>query len=146
MLGIIVIKSFTVEKDIIIKADPSVVWDALTDPKKTKQYFLSCEAISDWKTGDPILYKMISDGKEVIPVKGFIQEVKEEKFLRYSCFAPEFEDDISKHTYVTFKLEKSKLNTRLLVSQGEFSKEEQYLHSMENWDIVLQGLQSLVEK
>ncbi|PWI48478.1 hypothetical protein CEE45_06220 [Candidatus Heimdallarchaeota archaeon B3_Heim] len=94
-------EKLTVEKTIMIEATTSTVWDALTNPEITKQYFLNCEAISDWNTGDPIIYKMISDGKEVIPVKGVILRQKSEKLLEYTCFAPEFEKDISKHTKVT---------------------------------------------
>ena len=66
------VSNLTVEKNIIINADKLSVWDALTNPELTKQYFLNCEALSDWKIGSPIIYKVNSKGKEIIPVKGLI--------------------------------------------------------------------------
>jgi uncharacterized protein YndB with AHSA1/START domain len=139
-------KELTVEKDITIKADISTVWNALTDPKITKQYFLNCEAISDWNTGDPIIFKMTSEGKEVIPVKGLIVRIKKGELLEYTCFAPEFEDDVSRHTQVIYQLSKTEAGTQLHVSQGEFQKEEQFNHTSESWDVVLNGLKTLLEE
>ena len=138
-------KKLTVEKDINIKANISSVWNALTNPAETKQYFLNCEAISDWNTGDPIIFKMNSEGKEVIPVKGLITRIRKGTFLEYTCFAPEFENDVSRHTHVTYQLSNTKNGTRLEVSQGKFSREEQYIHTSENWDGVLNGLKALLE-
>ena len=139
-------QKLTVEKNITIEADISSVWNALTDPVVTKQYFLNCEAISDWNTGDPIIFKMLSEGKEVIPVKGLIVRIKKGEFLEYTCFAPEFEKDVSKHTQVTYQLTKTNSGTKLFVSKGEFANDEQYNHTSESWDLVLSGLKNLVEK
>ncbi|MHA2051953.1 MAG: SRPBCC family protein [Candidatus Hodarchaeales archaeon] len=139
-------KKLTVEKSIRLEADKKTVWNALTNPKLTKQFFLNCEAISNWNAGDTITYKMNSDGKEVIPVKGLITRVKSEQFLEYTCFAPEFENDVTRHTRVTYQLISTDSGTKLLVSQGEFKNEEQYNHTHESWDIVLNGLKTLVEK
>jgi uncharacterized protein YndB with AHSA1/START domain len=139
-------KNLTVEKSVQLEADKKTVWNALTNPKLTKQFFLKCEAISNWNTGDSITYKMISDGKEVIPVKGLITRVKTGQFLEYTCFSLEFENDINRHTRVTYQFNKTDTGTELLVSQGEFKDEGQYNHTYESWDIVLNGLKSLVEK
>ena len=89
---------------------------------------------------------MISEGKEVIPVKGLITRIKPGQFLEYTCFAPEFENDVTRHTRVTYQLNKTDTGTELLVSQGEFKNEEQYDHTYNSWDTVLYGLKSLVEK
>ena len=42
-------KDFIVKKEITINATPAEVWDALTNPEKTKEYFFNCEVHSDWK-------------------------------------------------------------------------------------------------
>ena len=89
---------------------------------------------------------MISEGKEVIPVKGLITRIKPGQFLEYTCFAPEFENDVTRHTRVMYQLNKTDTRTELLVSQGEFKNEEQYDHTYNSRDTVLYGLKSLVEK
>lgn len=40
-----------VMKKIALRATPSEVRDALTDPGKTKEYFFNCEVFSDWTAG-----------------------------------------------------------------------------------------------
>ena len=84
-------KKITVDKKINIEADLSRVWNALKNPPVRKQYFLNSEIISEWNTGNPIIFKMVSAGKEVIPMKGLIIRIKKGKFLKYTRFAPEFE-------------------------------------------------------
>lgn len=39
-------KKFIVKKKITVNAEPSEVWDALTNPEKTKEYFFNCEVFS----------------------------------------------------------------------------------------------------
>lgn len=56
-------KKLVVEKSVKLNADLSNVWEALTNPEITKKYIFNCEAISDWKVGSPIIFKMTSDGK-----------------------------------------------------------------------------------
>ena len=46
-------KNHVVKKTITIKAEPAAVWDALTNPEKTKRYFFNCRVISDWKSRQP---------------------------------------------------------------------------------------------
>lgn len=38
---------FVVRKSIAIHADPAAVWDALTNPDKTEEYFFNCRVKSD---------------------------------------------------------------------------------------------------
>ena len=41
-------KDYVVKQKVTINAAPELVWDALTDPEKTKQYFFNCRVISSW--------------------------------------------------------------------------------------------------
>ena len=43
-----------VKKEITIKAKPEEVWDALTNPEKTKEYFFKSEVHSNLKSGSRI--------------------------------------------------------------------------------------------
>ena len=77
-------KNHVVKKKITINAEPAVVWDALTNPEKTKQYFFNCRVISDWKAGSPITFK----GRMflIIPIemKGEIIQATPGKLLKYT--------------------------------------------------------------
>src|ERR1041384_2641727 len=77
-------QQFVVKKSITIHAQPEEVWDALTNPEKTKKYFFRCEVHSDWKAGSPITFK----GKFLYLIKfemsGIILEVEPLKRLKYS--------------------------------------------------------------
>jgi uncharacterized protein YndB with AHSA1/START domain len=136
---------YETKTSIEIEASPEVVWKALTDPKITKQYFLDCEAISSWKIGSSVVYKMIVEGKEVIPVKGIIITNDYPKLLEYTCFSPQDEGNPSKHTTVTYQLVQRENSTKLFVQQGKFSEKSRYQHTVENWEKVLGDLKKLVE-
>ncbi len=84
-------EKLVVKKSVKLNADISKVWEALTNPEITKKYFFNCEAISDWQVGSPIIFKFISDGKEIVPVKGVITAIEPNRMLEHTCFAPEFE-------------------------------------------------------
>ncbi len=134
-----------VEKSVKLNADISKVWEALTHPEITKKYFFNCEAISDWQVGNPIIFKFISDGKEIVPVKGVITAIEPNRLLEHTCFSPEFENKPSKHTTVTYKLSSENDITNLSVTQGEFGDEDTYHHTQASWDTVLEGLKTILK-
>ena len=138
-------KKFVVEKSVKLNADIANVWEALTNPEITRKYFFDCEAISDWKVGSPLIFKMISEGKEIVPVKGVVTAIEEKRLLEHTCFTPQFENDPSKHTTVTYKLSAENDITKLSVTQGEFGDEETYNHTNASWDKVLDGLKMVLE-
>lgn len=138
-------KEWAVTKTTKLNAPVARVWEALTNPEMTKQYFFNCEAISDWNPGSPISFKFESEGKEIVAVKGVITAIEPKKLLQYTCFSPEFEDDPSKHTTVTFKLSSENDMTELTVTQGNFGDEKTYNHTDTSWDTVLTGLKTLLE-
>ena len=43
--------------EVYIRATPEEVWQALTDPELTKQYYYDNTVESDWKPGSPIVYR-----------------------------------------------------------------------------------------
>lgn len=141
-----VVKSYIVKKKIAIKATPSKVWDALTNPEKTKKYFFNCKVFSDWKVGSPITFigRMFLIKK--IELKGKILRVEPHKILKY-VIVNESGDTASVST-VTDKLSFEKGRTILSViddvGQGE-GAEKRYKRSAKGWEKVLKGLKELVE-
>lgn len=139
-------KDFVVKKSISIHAPAEVVWDALTNPEKTKKYFFNCKVFSDWKVGSPIVFQ----GRMflLIPVKleGVITEVKPNKLLRYKLFSDV--DDRGGSSTVTDELEYLNGQTVLHITDdvgvGE-GAEDRYERSVRGWDKILNGLKDLVE-
>lgn len=139
-------RDFVVKKSISIHAPAEVVWDALTNPEKTKKYFFNCRVFSDWKVGSPIVFQ----GRMflLIPVKleGVITELKPNKLLRYKLFSDV--DDRGGSSTVTDELEYLNGQTVLHITDdvgvGE-GAEDRYERSVRGWDKILNGLKDLVE-
>ena len=51
--------------EILIETSPEKLWQALTDPQMTKQYFYGTEVVSDWNVGGEIRY-VGHDGNEML--------------------------------------------------------------------------------
>ena len=71
-------KEHVVKKEIRINAQPSAVWDALTDPEKTKRYFFNCKVVSSWKEGTPITFRGKMFWFIPIEMKGRILKIEPE--------------------------------------------------------------------
>lgn len=141
-------KEFIVEKKVIIDAEPSKVWDALTNPDKTEKYFFNCRVLSKWKAGSPITFKGKIFLIKKIEMKGKIVEIEPEKLLKYTLNNGKGEKQNSGFSTVTDKLSYKSGKTTLTISDdvglGE-GAEKRYKRSMKGWDKVLQGLKELVE-
>lgn len=55
-------QDFVVRKQAEIRSPMNNVWQALTDPDITQQYFFGCRVESDWIVGSPIAFKERSFG------------------------------------------------------------------------------------
>lgn len=77
-------EEFVVRKKISIRAEPSEVWNALTNPEKTKEYFFNCEVYSDWEVGSTIVFTGTLFLIKKIEMKGQILKIEPNKLLQYS--------------------------------------------------------------
>src|SRR3954465_8908652 len=75
---------FVVRKSVRLNAEPAQVWDAITNPEKTKKYFFKCEVHSDWKQGSPIVWKGRIFLIKKIELKGTIVRIQPGRLLRYT--------------------------------------------------------------
>ena len=134
-----------VRKTIRIEADVAAVWEALTNPEITKKYFFNCEAISEWKVGSRLDFQTRIEGEDTVVVTGIITAIEPNFVLKHTCYMPEFENDPSNHTDVTYKFESENGATAISVSQGPFEEEEKRNHAHFSWDTVLSGLKRVLE-
>jgi len=140
-------KEHVVKKEVSINAEPSVVWDALTDPLKTKKYFFNCKVISSWKEGSPITFK----GKMflIIPIemKGRILKIEPGKLLQYNL--KNTTDKSSTFSTVTdtlmYKNGKTTVSITDDVGVGD-GAEKRFEKSEKGWEKVLKGLKEVVEE
>jgi len=144
----------TVNNTIEINASAAKVWDALTNPEKTKIYMFGCETVSDWKVGSELLWKANYEGKDMVFVKGYIVSIEPNKKLIYSTFDPNstIEDLPENYLNVTYELTENNGQTIFNVTQGDYSKvadgERRYkeaLNNGEGWNPILVEIKKLVE-
>jgi uncharacterized protein YndB with AHSA1/START domain len=136
-----------VKKSINIKARPEQVWDALTNPEKTKQYFFHCEVISDWKEESPITFRGRIFLVKKIEMKGEIIQVEPNKLLKYSL--KNSSDNSGTHSIVTDVIRYHDGVTTLSITDDVGpgpGAEKRFERSQKGWDKVLSGLKKVVEK
>jgi len=134
-----------VHKKISLKASPGEVWDALTDPEKTKKYFFNCRVFSDWKPGSPIVFKGRIFLIKKIEMHGSIIKAEPGKLLQYRL---ENGKDGKSHSLVTDELSYANDKTVLSITDdvgGEEGAEKRKARSEKGWDKVLGGLKKLLE-
>ena len=139
---------YQVKKSIAIHGTPGQVWDALTNPEKTKKYFFHCEVHSGWKPGDTITFK----GKMFffidIEMEGKIIAAEPGKQLQYTLRNGKHKEETGNFSTVTDVLTYHNGITTLSITDdvGEGEGAEKRLEkSEEGWDKVLSGLKTLVE-
>ncbi len=139
---------YIVKKRIDIVANPTQVWDALTNPEKTRKYFFNAKVISQWKKGSKITFK----GRMFFLLKfemiGRILAIEPEKLLMYTL--RNGSDNKSKSvSTVTDKLSYRKGITTLTITddvgQGD-GAEKRFKRSKKGWKKILKGLKGLVEE
>lgn len=144
-----------IKNTISINAPVTKVWDALVNPEQTQKYMFGCEALSDWKPGSPLIWQMIHEGKEFIPVKGHIVEIQPGQLLSYTVIDPHnpnIPDIPENYLTVTYSLSVDNGTTLLTVTQGDYNKvadgEKRYqeaYNSGEGWNPILLEIKKLLE-
>ena len=147
-------KELFITNTIEIKAPKAKVWDALTNPEKTKKYMFGCETVSEWKVGSELLWRGKYEEQEMVFVKGYIVEIEPFNKLVYSTFDPNssLKDILENYLNVSYILHEENAVTTLTVTQGDYAKvaegERRYQESAnggEGWDPILVEIKKMVE-
>ena len=137
-----------VKKNIIIRATPEQVWDALTNPEKTKHYFFNCKVHSTWEVETPITFTGRMFLFKKIELKGEIVRIEPKKYLRYTLENTLNPSDAATTSVVTWLLSYYNGKTTVFISDdvgiGK-GAEKRYRRSLKGWDKILKGLKKLVE-
>ena len=130
-----------------IDATPARVWKALTDPAEIEQYMFGSKVVSDWEPGSRIVWKGDYEGKSYED-HGEILEVEPEKLLVMTHFSPLNGEEDAPENYHTlaYELDEVDEGTRVRLSQDNNASAEAAEESRGNWEKMLEGLKSVVER
>jgi uncharacterized protein YndB with AHSA1/START domain len=124
---------------------PQKVWDAITTPEFTRQYWGKTN-VSDWKSGSK--WKMVSiDGADVVNITGEVLESRPPSRLVISWVSPENVADKSEYSRVTFDIESVAGGVvRLNVLHNQLKAGSEMAKGISGgWPLVLSGLKSFLE-
>jgi uncharacterized protein YndB with AHSA1/START domain len=126
-----------------IATTPEKLWQALTDAAFTRQYWMECELISDWKIGSPMTMKRHGEVKN----ECVIRESEPPRRLAYdwvSVHDPEMKRE--KPSRVSYLLEPHGDLVKLTVTHENFADGSKTLPSVAfGWPMVLSSLKSFLE-
>lgn len=123
-----------------IKSTPQKVWDAITNPEFTKQYWMH-ENVSDWKKGSE--WKHVDRKNDHAKIIGKIIESTPPKRLVLTWAEPADRADDSQ---VTFEIEAMEDMVRLNVIHGRFKADSKLPSRISmGWPLVLSNLKSFLE-
>ena len=132
---------------IRIKAEPEKVWDALTKPESVKKWQYGSKLITDWVVGNEIKFETEWEGK-IFKQWGKILEIKPNKLIKYSLFAPSpgLEDKPENYFIMNYVLtDEGNGSTNLEIIQ-EDNRPGAVAEETQEENPVLKELKSLIEK
>ncbi len=123
-----------------IRSTPQKVWDAITQPEFTRQYWGGNANVSDWKTGSE--WKHVNKSNETW-VTGKVVESIPPTRLVLSWADPDSLNDVSR---VTFEMEPMEDEVRLTVTHDDFKVGSEMAGKVsKGWPHVLSSLKSFLE-
>jgi uncharacterized protein YndB with AHSA1/START domain len=142
-----VMKDYVAVAETTIDATPVRVWSALTDPAEIEQYMFGSKVVTDWEPGSRIVWRGEYEGKRYED-HGEILEVEPEKRLVMTHYSPlnGKEDAPENYHRLAYELEEVDGETRLQLSQDNNASAEEAEHSKGNWEKMLEGLKSVIER
>ena len=127
----------------LIRTTPEKLWDAITNPEFTRQYWGGLENHSDWKPGSKWEHRNPADKADPVWVTGRVIEAARPKRLVISWVDPE---DLTDESRVTFEIEQMEEITQLTVLHGQFREGSAMAPKIERgWPKVLSSLKSYLE-
>lgn len=129
------------EVTVEIAAPPDNVWQAITDPVLTRQYYYGTDILSDWKAGS----RWTSEADGTLYLEGEILEIDPARRLVQTFHVVDEEPALSDPpSTVTWELTPTSDGTRLrLIHEGQGQATLDYTDG--GWEHILDGLKSVVE-
>ena len=140
-------QTLTAHASVLINRPAADVWRALVTPASIKEYMFGTNVQSDWHEGSPITWKGEWQGK-AYEDKGVIRRIEPNRTLVYTHFSPlmGLPDKPENYHTVTITLTPEGNGTRVSLAQDNNANEQARDHSQKNWEMMLGGLKTFVEK
>lgn len=129
---------------VYIRTTPEKLWEALTRPELTRQYYYNTEIRSTFVPGADLEYlRQEKDGTVRTVVAGKVLEVEPNRRLVHTFVFPQVSDE---PTRVTYELEPVGEAVRLtMVHEGFDGETETYRMVRSGWAPIFDGLKTLLE-
>ena len=125
---------------MFIRTTPKKLWEAITEPEFTRQYWGGFTNVSDWKKGSG--WQHLNPEKEAW-ITGKVLESQAPKRLVWSWADPDKPTDISR---VTFEIEPIEDMTGLKVTHDQLKAGSKMLRGVSwGWPRVLSSLKTFLE-
>lgn len=127
-----------------IRTSRQRLWEALTSPEMTSQYYFDSALRSDLRPGSPIDFVMQDqEGQERVPVRGTVSEMIPRQRLVYTF---QFTDRSDPPSRVAYDIEEERGLLKLTVTHDQFEQQNStYQEVSSGWPYILSGLKTLVE-
>lgn len=123
-----------------IRSTPKKTWDAITNPKFTRQYWAGLANVSDWKKGSKWEHR---NPENEVWITGQVVECAPPRRLVLTWADP---DDLKDKSRVTFDIEAIKDQVCLTVIHDKFKDRSKMAEKVSRgWPRVLSSLKSFLE-
>jgi uncharacterized protein YndB with AHSA1/START domain len=127
----------------LIRTTPEKLWNAITTPEFTRQYWGGLENHSDWKAGSKWEHRNPADKADPVWITGRVIESDRPKRLVLSWVDPE---NLADESRVTFEIQQIEDITQLTVIHGDFKPGSAMEPKVQaGWPKVLSSLKSYLE-
>jgi uncharacterized protein YndB with AHSA1/START domain len=128
----------------LINTTPEKLWEALTTPEFTEQYWGGRQIQSDWTKGAPVRFIKPDGG---IDLKGEVLQADPPRLLAYTWTCrPRDGGPPETATRVTFEIAVTLGVTRLTITHDGFESGSKGFHEIsQGWPAILNNLKTLLE-
>jgi uncharacterized protein YndB with AHSA1/START domain/DNA-binding transcriptional ArsR family regulator len=129
---------------VYIQTTPEKLWDAITKPELSRQYFHGTDVRSDFRPGSTIEYLFPEENGE--RKQAIVGEIVEVEPMRRLVHTFSFPSNADPHTRVTWELEPMGEIVKVTLVHDDFTAEtETYNGVKEGWLPIISGLKTLLE-